>query len=449
MIQRFRQYLIDSYNGLYKIVIEPYMPTKLTVILLVVGLVIGLLWGYSLRPVSYYDGSPYQLSQGDRDQWIKLVASSYYSQMYDAETAKSLLVRVERPAEAIDRLLPNVVGVEQQALQQLRPLAEEVGVGREAPRPGSFIGSILDWLLPALLIVVLTPIAVVVWRLLIYPNIFAPLIDRLRPKSQEELLKRKELEEEKKVRLMQIEAQKNLVVQVDEQLGQPLMQKLSIYTKGRVFDDSFAIEDKDENFLGECGAAKAKTLGDNELAGVEIWLFDKEDFANTWTKAFLSEYVYNDPAARAEVENKVDNPATDLVMVREGAKLVLDTDALRVQATVKSVSYSATPGLPPNSVFENLQIEIAAWYKVGKGVPSAAPAPVPAAYAPPPMSPPPPTFTPQTMPTAAPPPTYAPPPPSQSSPTIRPLSPPPFQAQPPQDDDPFGGTGDFTPINNG
>jgi len=43
MIKRFRQYLIDSYNGLYKVVLQPSMPSRGTIILLVVGLLLGML----------------------------------------------------------------------------------------------------------------------------------------------------------------------------------------------------------------------------------------------------------------------------------------------------------------------------------------------------------------------------------------------------------------------
>ncbi|NOG49231.1 MAG: hypothetical protein HND48_07130 [Chloroflexi bacterium] len=41
--------------------------------------------------------------------------------------------------------------------------------------------------------------------------------------------------------------------------GPALTQRLSVYTKGRQFDDSFAIENADKVFFGECGAAIAKS----------------------------------------------------------------------------------------------------------------------------------------------------------------------------------------------
>jgi hypothetical protein len=471
MIQRFRQYLIDSYNGLYKIVLEPSMPTKQTIILLLVGLLIGIVWGYVLAPVQYYDGTPNQLNQTDRDQWIKLVSASYYAGMYDDATVTALLQRVEDPAGSIARLLSAAPSgsVEQAALESIQPLAPAQGTA--APRPAGLLSQVISFLIPFILIIILTPILVLVWRLLIYGNIVAPLWNKIRRKSPEELEREKQFAIEKAARQQAIAMQKDIVKAVDEQLGAPVMQKLAIYTKGRQFDESFAIEDQSEMFLGECGAAIAKTIGETkELAAIEIWLFDKEDFVRTLTKIFVSEYAYNDPAIRSELEPKVENPATDIVMVVEGAKLVLETDALRLQATVKSVTYGTGP-LPPNSYFDSINIEIAVWQKVGatKAIPVPVGVPAPAtmgamptapAYdapiAPPPAAPtytpPPPTFSPSSPP-LSPPPMTRPVAPPTANPGIRPLSPPPLggtparQPLPPEDDDdPFGGTGDFTPL---
>jgi hypothetical protein len=426
-----------------------------------------MLSAYVLYPTVYYDGSPNQLSQLYRDQWVKLVAASHYAQVYDDPTVVELLGQVENPVAAVERLLGSAQGVEVAALQNVMPLAQQAGAGRTAPRDAGFFSSLMSFLIPLIVVAILTPILVVVWRLLIYPNIVAPLRERFRPKSEEELLKKKELEAEKAARIAAIELQKGMAKHVDEQLGDPVMQKLAIYTKGRAFDESFAIEDADEMFLGECGASKSKTLGDsNELAAVEIWLFDKEDFVRTLTKIFCSEHAYNDPAIRSELDNKVDDPANDIVVIRDGAQIHLDTNALRVTATVKSLTYGSTPGLPPNSHFEKLNIEIAAWQKAGKAVgigtapvmaapPMPAPAPMPS-YAPPPVQPapqfaPPPSVQPRPL---TPPPLSPQPmsPQTQPNPAMRPLSPPPLQPQPPrpapQDDDPFGGTGDFTPLSN-
>ena len=479
MITRIRTYIVDSYNGLYKIVIEPSMPTKQTVLLLILGLLLGMFFAYTIFAVQFYDGAPHQLSQQHRDNWVRFLAGSYQAGIYDAETVQGYLASIENPGGVVQRLLgtSQAGSAEQAALQNIQGLADAANPGKAAPSDGGLFNSLLSFIVPIILVVVITPIVVVVWRLLLYPNIFAPLWDKIRPKSEEELERRRKAEIDKQARLQAIEAQKSMEVAVDAELGEPLMQRLSVYAKGRQYDDSFAIETEADEFLGECGAAISKTIGDsNELTAVEIWLFDKDDFVRTLTKIFASEHALNDPAIRADLESKVEDPANDLILVREGANLFLDTNAIRVHATVKSVTFGSEPGLPPNSHFEAMNIEIAAWHKQGNGASAPAAPPMPAMpttqaapmAAPPPSAPPPPMTAPPTSPAAMPP---AAPSPSQPTEPItpagstpqplRPLSPPPLQptspvtpppppaTMPPPEDDPFGGTGDFTPLNDG
>jgi hypothetical protein len=232
------------------------------------------------------------------------------------------------------------------------------------------------------------------------------------------------------------------------------MQRMSTYILGHgQYDDSYSIEDEQERFLGECGAGISETIGVGDPAkatAIEVWLFDKDDFVRTITKVFASEHAFNDPALRAKME-----PKGDLVLAQPGATVILETASLRLQARIVELEYGAGP-LPTNSYFQKLTLELAAWRKEPGTVSAAAPPPVmvaPAAPAP--------VYTPPPAPVAAPPPvTPAPPPTSsgfQPAPSpfgsgAAPLRPPAPATPPPppprvnNDDDPFGGTGDFTPI---
>ncbi|HEX2620963.1 MAG TPA: hypothetical protein VHL11_12470, partial [Phototrophicaceae bacterium] len=282
------------------------------------------------------------------------------------------------------------------------------------------------------------------WRLLIKPNIWDNIYEALRPKTQEEVEEKKRQQEFRMV----IRQKKEDEIKMREETaaaaatnpyGAPIMQKLSVYTKGRAFDDSFAIEDANDMFLGESGATVAKTIGDtNELSAVEIWLFDKEDFVRTLNKLFVSEHAFNDPMLRADLEGRVDNPATDLVVARPGAVIVLETDAIMLQAKIIDIKYGDNGIQPPNSFFEALKLQVEAWQKSSGGMKTVAVAPVTAAVQAAPAMP------------AAPQSSYAPPPaaaPAYPPPASMPPPPPAMPPRPkPQDDDPFGGTGDFTPI---
>jgi hypothetical protein len=443
MIGRFRQWLIDTYNGLYVIVLKPHMPSFATVAAVVLAVLFGIFWSYVVAPVTFYDAAPHHMSQANRDEWIKAVAGSYFAGLYDEEATRNLLGRVEDPAGNIQRLIPETSGAVQAALQETLQVAQGVS-GVPAARPGNFISDVLSIVLALIIAAILALIISPVWRLLIKPNIFDNLYEALRPKTKEEieekkrqqadrLLIREKKEEEQRLR------QESAAAAATNPYGAPIMQKLSIYTKGRAFDDSFAIEDANDMFLGECGATIAKTVGDsNELAAVEVWLFDKEDFVRTLNKLFVSEHAFNDPMLRGDLEGRVDNPGSDLVVARPGATIILETDAILLQIKVLDIKYGDNGILPPNSFFESLKLQFEAWQKSAAGVTAksaavATPAPVAAPqvvapstmFTPPPAQPAPPV----TMPPSTPPPP--------------PVNPP---RRPPQDDDPFGGTGDFTPV---
>lgn len=463
MIEKIRQWLGDTYNGLYVIVLKPHMPTYVTVLALVMALLFGIFWAYVVRPVEYYDGSPHQMSEAARDQWIKLVAGSYVGGLYDEQETFGLLQRVENPAQRIEVLINEETGAVQNALQQTLSIAQQVGEGTPAPRPGDLPRAIFDIVLAIILLIILALIISPVWRLLFRPNVVDTIYDAVRPKSQQEIEDRKRQKADREVIRLRKEEEQRLkqdtaLAAASNPYGAPVMQKLSIYTKGRSYDDSFAIEDSNDMFLGEAGATIAKTIGDtNEPTAIEVWLFDKEDFVRTLNKLFVSEHAYNDPMLRADLEGRVDNPATDIVVARPGAILTLETGALLLQAKINEVTYGSNALLPPNSYFDTMKLQIEAWPKAGGAVGAAggvsgaavpamdyapvnpAPAqpatytPAPATYTPPTYTPPPAAPIPSAQPTQPAAPIYAPPPP-----------PPPSTL--PEDEDPFGGTGDFTPL---
>lgn len=463
-----KQWLLDSYNGLFKIVIQPQLPSMRSLIFMTIAFVLGLIWAYMMVPVKFYDAAPAQLSASHRDQYIKLIAGSYDARLYGDEQVVKLLSRVEDPAKTIERLIGEEPGTNlQQSLQRIYPLAQQAGNGTSAPKPGGIIRDILAFVASIIVLWVVVNIFALIWGLLI-GGYFERAWQRFKPKSEEEKLRN---EKAKQVRL-DIERRRKLEVQLREEsakeapsdLGPPLTQRISTYTKGRAYDDSFAIEDANDMFLGECGATIAKTLGETgELAAVEIWLFDKDDFVRTLTKLLVSEHAFNDPTMRAELDPRVENSATDIVIWNPGASVIVESKKIRVQAKVAELVPGATPGLPPNSHVEAMTLQIMAWERAAGGMSASAPVPPPVA-APRPLDsyeigPPPPMPAGMQQPRSPEMPSGArpldsyeigPPPPIPSgmpSPGIAPLAPPPIRQAPQADeDDPFAGSGDFTPI---
>ncbi|MBZ0301503.1 MAG: hypothetical protein K8J31_17280 [Anaerolineae bacterium] len=160
----------------------------------------------------------------------------------------------------------------------------------------------------------------------------------------------------------------------------------------------------------------------------------------------LPQSTLNDPATRSKLETK-----GDIVMMRSGAVLVLETNTLRLQARVVDLEYGQGP-LPPNSFLQKLTIEVAVWQKAAVAAPmgvGAAPVlpaekarPLDAQFDRPSAMPAPTRPATPAVPVA---PAYGGPPPRTSPPTA-PMVPPRQAPPPPPEDDPFGGTGDFTPI---
>ncbi|GIL09258.1 MAG: hypothetical protein BroJett033_7690 [Chloroflexota bacterium] len=437
-MKKFRTWLVNSYNGIYPI-LRPSIPSRGAFFALVIGVLVGLFWAYRLAPTVYYDADPSTLERGWQDEWVSLLADRYAlatatgvpSLEFEAQIVSSLGF-VENPTEIVDRL-----GIQDGGF---RALAQQAEPGRPAPKPNT-LGNLLPFIIAPLVLIVVYFIVSILWGLLIRDLLVEPIIKRLRggPAVSDEATQRT-------IDAIRMAKQAEKLAQgtaADSTLGEPVIRKMSVYLAGRgQYDESFSIEDASDMFLGECGATIAETIGAGEpakVAAVEVWLFDKEDYVRTVTKVLVSEYAYNDPALRSKLETK-----GELVLVQPGAVAILETNTLRMQARVVDMAYGTGP-LPANSYFDRFTLELAVWQR--QGAPAAAAVPAPAFSAPASYTPPAATPQPSAPAPAAPAPfgarPYTPP-----TPYTPPAAPPPAPAAPPRrdDDDPFGGTGDFTPI---
>lgn len=143
--------------------------------------------------------------------------------------------------------------------------------------------------------------------------------------------------------------------------GPPLAQFPTTYTLGDDhYDPSFSVEMDSGEFLGECGVGISETIGvgsPSKVTAFEVWLFDKSDI-RTVTKVLMSDYAFHDEALRAKLA-----PKGEPVPAREGDEIILETKTLRVRARIVEVSYGSG-NLPPNSFFERLTLDLAAWVKM-------------------------------------------------------------------------------------
>ena len=149
----------------------------------------------------------------------------------------------------------------------------------------------------------------------------------------------------------------------DMGLAPPITQTMTTYVLGDdLYDESFSIDTSGGEFLGEYGVGVSDTVGVGEpkkVSALEIWLFDKNDI-KTATKVLMSEHAYNDPNTRSRLE-----PKGELVVVKQGEQVLLETATLQLLATVVDMDYG-TGALPQKSYFERITLELAIWPRAGK-----------------------------------------------------------------------------------
>jgi hypothetical protein len=465
------KYLSDSYNGIYKILLEPNMPKRSTVALIVLGLLIGLLWGYGLAPIEFAGANPHRLNQSARDQWVLMVAGNFDRLFYDEEETARLLDQIDDPAGTIARLLQSdtITPSDREALLRIQPIAQNVR-GTPAPADPGFFGNLFSGLiLPLLIVLIGTPVVVLLWRLLIYGNFVAPLVQRVQEMRDPELRARNQANRAELQRLKQQRAELDRLKSeqvTDEELGAPVVQLLKVFQSGRPYDESNEIEEGEE-FLGQCGSVIPDLLNGDPLA-IEVWLFDMQATQEkNFKKIFLTPTAANDPQLVSRLMSDSGVGPNDLAIMQPGAKLTIEGETLRVVNEITNVE------LNPNGRLSTFKMRVTAWRKKSAGgLPSyspaaaafanTAPAPMPAvptspAYSgfeapprplgsPPPINPAPlrPLSSYDNLPfDSAPVPPQRPQPPGFAPPPSSAFAPPPL---PPEDDDPFGNTGDFTPL---
>lgn len=121
------------------------------------------------------------------------------------------------------------------------------------------------------------------------------------------------------------------------------------------YDTSYTLETARGEFLGETGMGTSEKVDDtkpDKVAAFDIWLFDKTD-VRTVTQILMSENAFNDQTMRQKLATK-----GELVLAEKGKRLRLETATLAVDAEIMDLVYASTPGLPPNSHFQKLIVEM-------------------------------------------------------------------------------------------
>ena len=425
-------------------------PKRGTLALVLLGMVIGMIAAYVVIPTEFTGASPRHMSRQAIQQWVRMVAVGHSQDVhYDDSNALLVLQQIPNPQSVVAGLAASA-GVPAAERAALEALTEIDGYGNLAgaiaPQDPGLFASSLQVVLVFVAVALAIPMLTIAART-VYPE-GTGAGDRAKPDSDAASAsaqvspastaastpKQSPAYGEARSASTWAEHETEQSGALHPQFGGPVLRRISTYAKGSNYDDSFAIElgpEQGNQFLGECGLSIATRVG-NELQSVEFWGFDMSS-QETATKVFAAPAALSDPALLAAVGSRVKDPTTDIVAVEPGAVLVVDSSAILIQAEVKSALCNYGGGTP-NSGIETLQIELLAWYKQSQG------ASVPAEGYPAPAHAP---FTefadfPITPPAQA---TSPPPPPRAGGESAKPA-----QRPEDEDEDPFGGTGNFMPY---
>lgn len=316
-----------------------------------VGLFLGVIYGWLIDPVEWTDAAVVHLRQDLQEEYLRMAVESY-ARNPDAplaikrfgdlgENGNQLLEGIAAQPEALDAETIRAFGATVQAApvlggQETAPEAQPETAGR----------GILGWLLPVMCVVTLGVAAGAV-----YVFYGKDLLARWRGGT------RGDEQAGESVAAGQEHEWTDFTALGKEQ---PLFQFLSSYQIGDDrFEHQYDIESPSGEFLGSCGIGILETLGVGEpkkVTAFEVWLFEAKT-AQTNTKVIMSAHAYLNEAIRKKLEGK-----GELVLAEQGSELVMETNSLRMIGRVVDMSY-APNALAADGVFDHLILEKSVWQK--------------------------------------------------------------------------------------
>jgi hypothetical protein len=364
------------------------------VIGLIIGVLIGLLIGWRLWPVEYKEAYTYQLVDQQKEQYVAAVADSYnltkqvgvaqqrfegwtteekvsaLAQLFADDQAQGKAQEAEQVAELAAELQraegwnPTVVN---QILGQIASNYAKQGETGKAQAVSLFAGALGSSVAPPQVPIstpvpsgtqaqipivgnVRTLLGLCGLLLLLLVFVLSVLILRQRGLGRQPSVEKAEV----------------------EWAGAgpaPILQKTSSYTLGMDnFDESFAIETEDNEWLGEFGMGISESLDGGtprRVVAFEVWLFDKPN-TRTVTKVLMSDFTYNNETLRNKLSSRGDP-----VLVTSGGTFTLETPALTVQAQIIDMEYGE--GTPAFGYFNNLSVALTVYRKSEANISSGAP----------------------------------------------------------------------------
>ncbi|MCK5646072.1 MAG: hypothetical protein KAH97_04785 [Anaerolineales bacterium] len=329
---------------------------------LVLGLALGVLYGWVISPVQWIDGESAQLREDLRVDYLRMVIDSY-SLNQDENLAVARYETLREFAEnTVEKVGADPGTVEAEALQNFQAVIGSFAVDiPEDESPSSPDGGESDSILDTL--IGIAPYACGVVGVLALVGLGVYLVRRRiaggAPVYDEESMYDQEPAYDYDSEYDQTDVDSRLVQTLGS--NEPIATFRSTYSLGDdLYDDSFSIEGPSGDFLGECGVGIGDIIGVGEpkkVSAFEVWLFDKNDI-QTVTKVLLSSYAFQDQETLNRLSTKGDP-----ILAENGELFELTTESLRLEARIVDITFGEG-ALPSGSYFERMAIELRAW-KIG------------------------------------------------------------------------------------
>ena len=317
----------------------------LPIALFVIGLVLGLVYGYVIDPVDFVDATPAYLRADLQEDYLRMAIDSYRtngSQDLAVQRWQNLGLGAQ---QAFSNIQANPRNADPAVIKAYGELITSVLSSQPVvPVQGTGSSTVKT-------ITMIIGIAVLL-GLLGYGGLY--LYRLLGRRGSGEVTPT----------MQAVEISRNAEKTNFEQMGlaPPITQTMTTYVLGDdLYDESFSIDTQAGEFMGEYGVGVSEAIGVGEpkkVTALEIWLFDKNDI-KTATKVLMSQHAFNDLGIRARLE-----PKGELVLVEPQSQVLLETATLQLLATVVDLEYGHGP-LPSDSYFERITLELAIWPRQG------------------------------------------------------------------------------------
>jgi len=315
--------------------------------LFIVGLILGLLFGYVIAPVEFINATPSYLRADLQEDYLRMTIDSFrLNQDQDLAVqrwqnlgagAQQAFSNIQANPKTTDPAVIKVYGelITKVLASNGGQLPVEAGSGSSTIKTVTLVVGII------VLLGVLGYVGLYLYRL-------------LGNRGSKEVTPTMQM----------VEINRNAEKTNFEKLGlaPPITQTMTTYVLGDdLYDESFSIDTQAGEFMGEYGVGVSEAIGvgdPKKVTALEIWLFDKNDI-KTATKVLMSQHAFTDQAIRTRLE-----PKGELVVVAPQAQILLETATLQLLATVVDLEYGRGP-LPADSYFERITLELAVWPRQG------------------------------------------------------------------------------------